>query len=361
AALEQIASRRELGNLTVAAEEARAALGFQILDAAGADIRYAFRGLRRDRAFTVVAVASLALGIAANVGVFGLMDALLWRELPVRDADQLVSFENTSRSYFGYSEFAKQSGSALQDVIAQSPVLDSSIDLGSGPAHAQVEFVSGNYFNALGVVPASGRLLLPSDDELQHPGRVATLSYAYWRQAFNGDPAVIGRSLYLGEGRFEIVGVTPDDFFGLSVGEAPDVWVPITTHGDVFPGTNWLAGRNTNWLEIFGRLRAGVTRSQAQAMLTPVSLEIDIERNGLLPTPVERKEMLKDPIRLEPAAKGISELRARFSKPLHAVFGMLGVGLSLRASMSSACKLHVRMNAERNSQFGWRLALADSG
>ena len=96
AALEQFASRKELGNLTATAEEARAVIGFPFLQGAGADIRYAWRTLKRDRIFALVALLSLSIGIGANVAVFGLMDALLWRQLPIRDPERLVSFENTS-------------------------------------------------------------------------------------------------------------------------------------------------------------------------------------------------------------------------------------------------------------------------
>ena len=358
AALEQIAGLHALGNLTAAAEEARAVLGFPILDGAATDIRYSFRALRRDRALTVVGITSLALGIAANIAIFGLMDALLWRELPVRDPDQLVSFENTSRSHFGYSEFAKYSGPALQNVMAQSPALDTSVELGSGSAHAQVEFVSGGYFNALGIKPVYGRLTSSSDDEQQHPAQVAVISYNYWRRSFNRDPSVIGRLVHIGGGRFEILGVAPEDFFGLSVGEAPDLWLPIRTHPAVYPGTNWLAGRNTNWLDIFGRLRAGVSISRAEAILTPISLEIDIERNGQVPSPAERKEMLRYPIRLETAARGISNLRDRFSKPLHVVFAMLGVGLFL--ACINVVSLQIARSDEREREFATRLAIGAS-
>src|SRR5579883_2226658 len=176
AALEQFAPRREMGNLTRAAEEARAVMGFPLLDGLAADFRYAIRSLRRDKAFTAVAFLSLSIGLAGNIAIFGLMDALLWRELPIRDPEQLVSFENTSRSYFGYSEFAKRSGQALQNVIAQSSVFEVPAGSGSEPPRRLVEFVSGDYFEALGIAPESGRSILPFDDNAQNPARVAMLS-----------------------------------------------------------------------------------------------------------------------------------------------------------------------------------------
>ena len=187
AALEQFASRRELGNLTRAAEEARAVLSFPSIQGVGADVRYAWRSLKRDRSFTFVALVSFLIGVAANVAVFGLMDALLWQNLPIRNPKQVVSFENTSRSYFGYSEFTKSSGKALQSVMAQSSVFEIPVDLGSGPVRRQVEFVNGGYFEELGVAPEAGRSILPFDDGIGHAARVAMLSFSYWRRVFSAN------------------------------------------------------------------------------------------------------------------------------------------------------------------------------
>jgi predicted permease len=358
AALEQFASRRELGNLTRAAEEARAVLGFPLIQGVGADIRYAWRSLKRDRAFTIVALLSLSIGVGANVAVFGLIDALLWRQLPIRSPEQLVSFENTSRSYFGYSEFANLSSKALQNVIAESSIRAVPVAAGSGAAvNRQVEFVSGDYFRALSVTPEIGRPIRRFDDDLNHPALAAMLSYSYWSRAFGRRPDVVGKSLYIGKAKFQIAGVAPQDFFGLRVGEAPEVWLPLATYPMVFPGTGkaWLSGKNNNWLDIFGRLQNGISVSKAQAMLSAISVEIDIERNGASPTEIERRAMLKDSIRLVPAMKGISELRERFSTPLHVVFGMLAIGLSL--ACINIINLQIARSDESRKEFAIRLAI----
>jgi predicted permease len=354
ASLAKLAGLDELGNLTRVAEDGRAAMGLPLLQALGSDLRYSLRGLRKDKAFTAVAILSLAFGVATNVSIFGLMDALLWRELPVSDPSQLVSFENTSRSYFGYTEFAKHSSGALQGVVAQSPVFGTNVDLGSSPIPAQSEFVSDNYFDLLGTKAAYGRLLSPANAS----DRVAVLSYNFWQRAWNRDPAAVGKSIYVGVARFEVIGVAPDGFFGLSVGEAPDIWLPVTAHSSVFAGEDWLKQQNTNWLNLFGRLEAGVSAARAEAMLTPVSVEIDIERSGTLPTAAERREMLEDHIRLVPAAKGISALRDRFSKPLHVLFGMLAAGLLL--ACINVISLQLARADERGRQFALRLAIGAS-
>ncbi len=355
AALEQFASRRELGNLTRAAEEARAVLSFPSIQGVGADVRYAWRSLKRDRSFTFVALVSFLIGVAANVAVFGLMDALLWQNLPIRNPKQVVSFENTSRSYFGYSEFTKSSGKALQSVLAQSSVFEIPVDLGSGPVRRQVEFVNGGYFEELGVAPEAGRSILPFDDGIGHAARVAMLSFSYWRRVFGQDRGAIGEYLHIGNAQFLIVGVAPEDFFGLSVGEAPDLWLPLTAYSAVFPGMDFLSAKNNNWLNIFGRLRSGVSIGRAQAMRAPLSVEIDIQRNRLVPSPLERRAMLNDSIRLVPASKGISQLRYRFSKPLHVVFGMLGIGLLL--ACINVVSLQIARADRSRKEFAIRLAI----
>lgn len=354
AALAHLSERRDLGNLTIAAENARAAVGFPLLHATGSDLRYGLRCLRKDKTFTAVAILSLSFGVATNLSIFGLMDALLWRELPVVAPSQLVSFENTSRSYFGYTEFVKHSSAALQGVLAQSPVTGTTIDSGSGSVPAESEFVSSNYFTLLGTKATFGDSIAPSNSS----ERVVVLSYSYWRRAWNGDPSAVGRQIYVGAARFQIIGVAPEGFFGLSVGEAPDLWLPVAAHASVFPGEDWLLKRNTNWLELFGRLRPGVTPKRAEAILTPVSVEIDIERSGSVPTAAERRLMLEDHIRLLPAAKGISELRGRFSKPLHVLFGMLAAGLLL--ACINVTSLQIARADERQREFAVRLAIGAS-
>ena len=171
-ALAAIAGRRELGNLTLATENARAVWGWTWLEGILADVRYAIRTLARQRNFTAVAVVSLALGIGANAAIFSLMDALLWRNLPVRDPEQLVTFGGNSRSYFTYTRFAEHAGPVMDGVIAVFP-WTRRVDTGGGSQPGVIEFVSGNFFGVLGVQaaervgrkysgPCSGRAWVPA-------------------------------------------------------------------------------------------------------------------------------------------------------------------------------------------------------
>jgi predicted permease len=326
-ALAGIAGRRELGNLTLAAENARAVWGWTWLESTLADIRYAIRTLRRQPSFTAVAVISLALGIGANAAIFSLMDALLWRDLPVREPEQLATFNGNSQSYLAYKRYAEHAGPVMEGVIAVFP-WTRRLDTGGGPSPGAVQWVTGNFFEILGVPAESGRAITPQDDQRSSPAAVAVISHRYWQNAYGGQP-VLGATIRVEKAPFTIVGVAPPEFFGVMVGSVPDVWLPLSTLASVVPGPNWLDQPSTNFLTIMGRLRPGVTLPQASAALTPVAIQIDIERNGPPASESQRRELMNSKLNLESAAKGLSFIGDRFSKPLRVVFCMVATGLLL--------------------------------
>ncbi len=355
AALEVIAGRSELGNLTLAAENARAAWGWAWLEGLWGDLRYGVRTLLRDRSFSLVAVLSLALGIGANTAIFSLMDAVLWRDLPVRDPDRLVVLTNTSHSYFGYSRFAANSSAVMDGIIAVAPALPRQLDPGGTPQRGNVQLVSGNTFQLLGVDAELGRAITPEDDLRSNPVPVVVLSHAYWQRAFGGDPSVLGKTVRIQKAPFTIVGVAPASFFGVTVGEAPDVWAPVTQAPAIFPGPNWLDTKNYNTFTLVGRLKQGVSLAQASTVLTPVSIQVDIERNGPPNNAADRRALFESKVGLEPASKGISFLRERFSKPLHVVFWMVAIGLLL--ACVNVMSLQFARADERRRELTVRLAI----
>jgi len=322
-ALEEIAGRKELGNLTLAAENARAVWRWSWLDSLVGDVRYALRVLRRQPSFAAVAVLSLGLGIGANAAIFSLMDTLLWRQLPVREPERLVSFDFGSVSNYAYRQFQARSKDALEDVIATAGTEGRDLDTGGGPQAGQVELVSGNYFTVLGVEAAVGRTLAPDDQQ------AAVLSYAYWQRAYGGSPAAVGHTIRVGKMPFTICGVAPPEFFGVTVGDAADVWLPLASLPAVFPGRQWLDKPNFNFLDLLARLRSGVTTQRAADALTPLAIAIDYERAGPgLPAWI-RKEIERQRLKVSPAGKGLSYLRRRFSKPLRVLLAMVAIGLLL--------------------------------
>jgi len=354
-ALTEIAGRRELGNLTLAAENTRAVWGWTRLDGLLADIRYAFRTLLRQPVFPAVAVLSLALGIGANAAIFSLMDALLWRDLPVRDPQSLVIFANGSRSYFGFTRFAEGSGDVMESVMAASSIAPARpLDTGGSPERGAVSLVSGNFFQGLGVTPELGRAIIPADDRRGNPALVAVLSHAYWQQAYGGQP-VLGRTIRVDKMPFTIVGVAPPEFFGITVGDRPNVWVPVTATDSVFPGSGWLDHKSANFLTIIGRLRPGVSRRDAADALTPVGIQIDIERNGKPPNDADRRSFFESQLQLAPAAKGFFFLGNRFSGPLWLVFWMVAIGLLL--ACVNVMSLGFARACERRKELTVRLAI----
>jgi len=353
-ALTEIAGKQELGNVTLAAENARMVWGWTWLEGLLADIRYAIRSLRRQPSFTIVAVGSLALGIGANAAIFSLMDSLLWRDLPVRDPDRLVTFVNSSRSYFGYKRFAENAGKVMESIVAVSGGMARSLDNGGGPERGQVQLVSGSFFGVMGVSMEIGRSITPEDDRRSDPAAVAVLSHAYWQRAYGSGP-VLGRTIRVEKASFTIIGVAPAEFFGVSVGEVPDVWLPVTAVSSLFPGPSWLDAKNTNFLTIVGRLAPGISLQQAATALTPVSIQIDMERNGPPASESDRRKLFESKLELEFAGKGISFLRNRFSKPLRVVFWMVAMGLLL--ACVNVMTLDFARADERRKELTVRLAI----
>src|SRR5271157_1831279 len=356
--LAAIAGRRELGNLTLAAENARGVWGWAWLEGIVADVRYALRVLAKRPSFTAVAVVSLALAIGANAAIFSLMDALLWRELPVREPERLVLLERYSVSYLAYSRFAENSGSAMEGVFAWYSDATRRLDVGGGAQRGTVALVSGEYFPTLGLRTQLGRGILPEDDQRGQPAQVALLSHAYWQRAFGGDRGVVGRPIWVERARFTVIGVAPPEFFGLEVGSVPDVWIPLSTFGSVFSGPNYLDSPNDNFLYVAGRLKPGVSVPQAEAALTPIAIQIDIERNGPPATEARRRDLLKSKVTLRPLSKGLSWLRQRFSKPLRVVFLMVDVGLLL--ACVNVMGLQFARAGERQKELAVRMAIGAS-
>ena len=350
------AARRTLGNLTLAREDARAAWGWTWLASLAADARYAVRVLRKERSFTTVAVLSLALGIGANAAIFSIVDALLLQSLPVRAPQSLVEFENSSSSYFTYTRFAANSGQVFAGMLARFAGRRD-IDFGGSPVRANVEMVTGSYFPVLGVPALYGRTIGPDDDNRSHPSPVAVVGYGLWMRQYGGDPSAIGRTIHIQRAAFTIAGVAPPEFFGVVVGEAPDVWLPLSTFSSVYPGKNWLDEPGTNFLDFLGRLRPGITAAQASAVLTPVQIQAQIQRVGEVPEWI-RQEIRKQRVELVPAAKGISLLRYWLSKPLHIVFGM--VALVLLLASVNLMNLQAARVSERSKELAVRLAIGAS-
>jgi predicted permease len=355
-----MASPGELGNLTLAAEDARAEWGWTRLEQTLQDLRYAARTLRKRPAFTVAAVLSLAIGIGANTALFTLINTALWKLLPIRDPEHLLALGQQGRDSLG-NGFTYQQYELIRDhtqafdFAAYSRVrLNVAIDGASEPTRAG-QLVSGEYFALLGVRPALGRLLGPDDNRVPMGHPVAVLAHSYWQRRFNGDPAVLGRSIALSGLPFTIVGVTPPDFVGTEVGSPPSLFVPVMMQPAVMPMmVNLLHRPNvySTWLRILGRLKPGVSLEQAAAQLDALARVPETDWRP-------RSKFTGEPedVRLVAlsAATGISELRRQFSQPLFVLLGVTGMVLLI--ACANVGNLMLARSATRRTEFALRLAL----
>jgi hypothetical protein len=190
------------------------------------------RTLGRTPGFTAVAILSIALGIGANTAIFSLIDALMWRTLPVKDPQTLFSVatkrdQTVDREFRDKELRSMRENARLADLAAYSPEHASlSVD-GNPEPSLDAEIVSGNYFSLLGVTVVAGRPIGLDDDRVLNGHPVAMISYRYWRRRFGLDPSTIGRTISISGSPFIIIGVTPPEFFGVEVGLAPDVFIPL--------------------------------------------------------------------------------------------------------------------------------------
>jgi len=333
------------------------------------DLRYGLRMLRKNPGFTIVAVLALALGIGANTAIFSLLDQVLLRSLPVVEPDRLVilsdaeqrsglSTSDNSEVVYSYPHYkdVRERIPLFDGVIARAGVRLSVIAAGTSE-RAQGEIVSGNYFPVLGVRPALGRLLDAGDDGLPGASPVAVLSYGYWSRRFGASPSVVGQKIILNDYPFAVVGVAARGFNGVLKGQNADVFVPIAMKREVTPGLNGLVERDIMWLNIFARLKPGMSRTRTEGLLqvayAPI-LETEIQSTKH-PSARFRERYLRQHISLQPAAQGINLLAATWGEPLLILMGM--VALVLTITCANVAGLLMAKGAARRKEIAVRMAL----
>jgi putative ABC transport system permease protein len=346
------ASRRALGNVTLAREDARRVRFAPWLESCRQDVAYAFRILRRSPAFAAAMVLVMALGIGSTTAVFGLLDALVLRDLPVRDPHRLAYVAHPSFSYPVFTELKRRAPHVFPQLFGWN-LEGANVQWSSRLEPAEILMASGEFYETLGIAPALGRFFTVADDRSGGgpDGLVAVISHASWTRRFGRDPSVIGRTVRIDRRVFTIVGVSPAGFFGVAPGLAPELTIPLTVLAD----RDALEAPTRSWIHLMGRLSDDISVERADAALQqvwPAVLEVTVNPG----MPADRRAMyLGRTVTLHSARTGFSRVRNQFEEPLWLLLAL--VALLLVVATASAANLMLARAVARRRELAVRLAI----
>jgi predicted permease len=356
---------RDFGGVLRTTETYREARGFATLDAIWQDVRYTIRSCRKTPVFAAVAIASLTLAIGSNTAIFSLLYALALRDLPVRDPGSLVTLttvtHESAEGRFTFRTFVElqrqqQVFSAVVGVWGNAVL---NVEAGGTPTRASLWAATDNVYQELGVRPVLGRLLQAGDMTLDPPAAtpVTVVSEIFWRRYFRGDPSAVGQTIRIEGVPFTVIGVVPAGFTGVGLVAEPDLTLPVTATPLVFGRTvASQASSGSPALRIIGRLKPGVSISQARAQLAVLWPAIRSESMPVGYVGERRDEFLSQGLAVASAAKGIEfGLRSRFTRPLVIVMSI--AALILLIACVNLASLMLSRSAARSHEIAVRLAL----
>lgn len=338
------------------------------------DIRFGLRMLAKSPGFTAIAVITLALGIGANTAIFSLMNQILLQRLPVKNPDELVilrapgpmtghvSSDGDSAESFSYPMYKglRDNNSVFSGILARYNFAASVANHGQTD-RASGELVSGNYFEVLGVQPAVGRVFSQDDDRVPGAQPVVVLSHSYWTRHFGGDPSVLNKVLLINNVEMTVVGVAQARFFGVQVGQSPDIFVPMMMTQQMTLGRSTLDGWNDYWMKVLARRKPGISEKQAEAGINAAYgplLQEQLPQIKSAWNEDKRKRFLEKKIALSSGARGRTVLQRDTGAPIITLFVM--VALVLLIACTNVANLLLARGASRQREFAIRTAMGAS-
>jgi macrolide transport system ATP-binding/permease protein len=366
--LREMAGAGELGNLSLAAEDARGVFQFRWLEEIVQDLRYAGRSMRHDMVFTILAVASLALGIGASTAIYSFMDSILLRSLPIPHAESLVVMKWRGKTYaqssrgvswstggsthddngvlsssFPYPalDLFQQRSDIVKDAFGYYEVSGLNVSVGNESDEAAGQFVTGRYFAGMGIAPAGGRLIDANDDR-DGSATVAVVSERFSVRRFGDRRRAVGQVIRINDKPFDVIGVVPDSFFGAEPGTVPDFYMPMRAKIVLgFADSSDFTTEHYYWMDVMARLQPGVTLVQAQAALsTPFHRFVEDSAT------TDRQRADLPELRLESGAAGLDTLRRTYAQPIYVLIAVVA-GILLIACSNIANLLLARASARR--------------
>ena len=362
-------ARRQAGGIDQIVQNVRNVRTGVWLDRLAQDVRHGVRTLAKSPAFSLVAIATLALGIGANTAIFSLLDQVVLRLLPVSGPERLVIVRETGNHYgnsYGPNtiswpmfEDLRDNNQVFSGMFCRFPA---SVTIGFSDHAVQIpaELVSSAYFQTLGVKAILGRTIGQDDDSVPDGKPVLVLSYSFWRSYFNGDRNILGRTVSLNGYAMTVIGVAQSNFDGVDLGSPANVFVPIMMKTEMTPHSDGLKDRRRrlSWVTAYGRLNPGISMERAQLSLQPLlrsilAMEVEQPEFTRSATASDGQLFLRNRVELLPGSD--NGLREYKREPLWLLLALTGAVLLL--ACANLANLLLARAAAREREFAVRLAI----